>query len=146
MHHRAKRTRNSNKAPTCFWRKSCKVWSQPEVAYFPTEHSFPPFWQFCRGEINYVSYIGDPPRRLLDGFWQSETGPVDVDDIPPWQQQTDSGVPERFSMWRAYFADGLRLSEVGSVDSGRFTLRWGRFGWPRPVCIRHGIQKPLGVD
>jgi len=32
---------------------------------------------------------------LLDGFWLSEAGSADFDRIPPWRQQTGSGVPER---------------------------------------------------
>jgi len=62
--------------------------------------------------------------RLLDGFLLSEAGSVDFDRILPWRQQTGSGVPQRFPMWRAWFVEGLWLTAVGPVDFGRCAHWW----------------------
>jgi len=74
----------------------------------------------------------DTQTGSLDGFLLS-----DFDRIPPWQQQTGSGIPERFLMWRAWFVDGLRLADVGPVDFGRCAHRSPSSGRPLTVCWRY---------
>jgi len=61
----------------------------------------------------------------------------------PWWQQTGSGFPELFPIWyrRVYF-DELRLSKVGSVESGRWTVCGDRLsGRPFLICCRHGGKR-----
>jgi len=108
---------------------------------------------YCRNKTEYINqdchllhratvWRHIPADGSLDGFCR----PVDFNRIPPWRQQTGSGVRERFSMWRTCFVDGLRLAVDGPVNfdswAHRRPLRATTSGLLPPRWITLGIDLP----
>jgi len=147
VHSNVKRTNNSNRPPRpppISWRKfilqgldatgSSILFRQKINLILNLTLFVSTFRQFRDLKLSYVRSHTHQHQHTTNS---TDSDCSDWDRIPPWRQQTGSGILERFPLWQAYFIDGLRLFEVDPVHSDRWTHR-GPSRRPLLVCCHLG--------